>query len=259
IVSLDDLSIHHSEALIRWTPRDEDPISPDIFIPIAEETGKITEIGNWVLTNVFNQMDSWKTHYGRCPVISINVSTRQLVTEQFRRHVEASIQKYSLPPEAIEIELTETGVMNDPEVVLAELVGLHDLGIRISLDDFGTGNSSLEYLRKLPIDQVKIDKCFVQGIGSSRHDEEIIRVIVAIAQALDLTIVAEGIETREQLTWLKDAGCHMGQGYLLHKPLDALGLGKVLEQRIERPSEVHGKLLSSWCTSTLKAPMKAIA
>jgi EAL domain-containing protein (putative c-di-GMP-specific phosphodiesterase class I) len=250
-VSLSDRSIHHSEALIRWTPRDEDPISPDIFIPIAEETGKICEIGNWVMSHVFQQMDSWQNHYGICPRISINVSTRQLVTDQLRRYVEASIKKYSLPPEAIEIELTETGVMSNPEVVLSELVALHELGLRISLDDFGTGNSSLEYLRKLPIDQVKIDKCFVHGIGNSHHDEEIIRVIVAIARALDLTIVAEGIETQAQLAWLKDAGCHMGQGYLFHRPLDGLAFRKVMDS--ERESQ---KVLPTFA-EILQMPAKA--
>lgn len=239
IVSLKDESLHHSEALIRWTPRDEDPISPDIFIPIAEETGKINAIGSWVLDHVFEQLESWHLHYKICPKVAINVSTRQLVTDQFRLHVQSNLARFSVPAEALEIELTETSVMSEPDVVLSELMALHNLGIRISLDDFGTGNSSLEYLRKLPIDQVKIDKCFIQGIGQSANDEEIIRVMIAIAKTMQLTVVAEGIETDEQFAFLHEAGCDYGQGYRFYKPMDSLSLAEVIKEHVRMPAQTN--------------------
>lgn len=225
IVDLADNSIHHAEALIRWNPRGEDPISPDIFIPIAEETGKINDIGHWVLRNVMHQMDIWRQHFGACPKVAINVSTRQLMNDFFRKQVERFLNQYRLDPEWIELELTETGMMEDPETVLRELVQLHEMGIRISIDDFGTGYSSLDYLRRLPIDQVKIDQSFTQRLGHSHHDEEIVRVILAIARTLKLTVVAEGIETEAQRKFLRENGCDLGQGHLFYKAMDALNMG----------------------------------
>lgn len=228
VVSLSDREIHHAEALIRWNPRGEDPISPDIFIPIAEETGKINEIGSWCLLHVFKQLAAWRDHYGECPRIAINVSTKQLATSHFRELTVRYLDQYDIPAAAVELELTETGVMGDPEIVLKELEALHDMGLRISVDDFGTGYSSLDYLRRLPIDQVKIDKSFTQRLTESEHDREIIRVILAIARALKLTVVAEGIETEEQLRFLEDSGCDFGQGLLFSGALDPVSMSEVI-------------------------------
>lgn len=230
VVSMTDRTVHHAEALIRWNPRGEDPISPDIFIPIAEETGKINEIGSWVLLHVFKQVAAWRDHYGQCPRVAINVSTKQLASSHFRELTRRYLAQYAIPPSAIDLELTETGVMDDPETVREELEALHDMGIHISVDDFGTGYSSLDYLRRLPIDQVKIDKSFTQRISESEHDREIIRVILAIARTLNLTVVAEGIETEEQLQFLLDNDCDFGQGLLFSAALDAVSMSDVIEQ-----------------------------
>lgn len=228
IFSLEDLSVHHSEALIRWEPRDEDPISPDVFIPIAEETHQIKDVTDWVLRRAIEQLETWRNHYGRCPRIAINVSSRLLASDEFRKKLCQYLECYDIPVDAIELELTETGVMSDPDTVFSELVTLHKYGFKIAIDDFGTGYSSLDYLRRLPIDLVKIDKCFVQGIGVDRADEEIIRVIIAVARSMQLKVVAEGIETEEQLKFLKDLNCDLGQGYLFSRPVDALTVSEVL-------------------------------
>lgn len=236
IVSLDNREVHHAEALIRWNPRDEDPISPDIFIPIAEETGKINEIGSWALLHVFKQIAAWRDHCRKCPHIAINVSTKQLANSRFRELIQRYLAQYAIPATAIELELTETGVMGDPETVLEELEALHDMGIRISVDDFGTGYSSLDYLRRLPIDQVKIDKSFTQRIATSAHDREIIRVILAIAHTLNLTVVAEGIENEEQLEFLEESGCEFGQGLLFSAALDPVGMTAVIDHGLGESS-----------------------
>lgn len=225
IVSLEDSgSIHHSEALLRWNPTDEDPISPDIFIPIAEETGKINEIGDWVLRNVLKQIRRWHQSTGTYVTVAVNVSTRQLTDDTFRRQLMRYLREENLPPHVIEIELTETGVLRHPDIVLAELTQLHDAGIMIAIDDFGTGHSSLDYLRSLPIDFVKIDKTFVHGIGKRVADQNIIKVIVAIARTMNIKVIAEGIETGEQLRFLKDCGCHLGQGFIFSRPVAASDL-----------------------------------
>lgn len=228
IVALDDHSLHHCEALIRWQPRGEDPISPDIFIPIAEDTGKIGQIGLWVFRKVLVQLTEWHARHGVMPKVAVNVSTKQLATSFFRENVASLMQKYEVPAEHIEIELTETGSMDNPDFVVAELSALKEMGFTICADDFGTGHSSLDYLRLLPIDQLKIDKCFIRGIGVSRQDEEIVKVVLAIAKVMDLTVVAEGIENEMQIDFLKRLGCDLGQGYLFARPVDAIAMDQYL-------------------------------
>ncbi len=218
IVDIKKGKIYSSEALIRWFPEESDPIRPDIFIPIAEESGQINNIGAWVLETVSKQAKNWKDSVGECPAIAINISSKQLKNEEFRKQFAEMLETYEIPVSKVELELTETGVMDDPEKCLEELAKLHELGVKISIDDFGTGYSSLDYLRRLPLDILKIDQSFTRGIGESENDEEIVRVMIRMAHAMGLKVICEGCETVEQLRFLQAHDCDYVQGYLFSKP-----------------------------------------
>jgi diguanylate cyclase (GGDEF)-like protein/PAS domain S-box-containing protein len=218
IVSLKDGKTRSLEALIRWSPEGEDPIPPDTFIAIAEECGKISDIGKWVLSTVCRQASNWKSDEGHYPSVAINISTKQLATSEFRELFQRELVSHKISANTIEIELTETSVMQNPDFVMEELNFFNAMGVKISVDDFGTGYSSLDYLRRLPLDTLKIDKSFTSGIGISNSDEEIIRLMIAMAHTLGLEVIAEGVETRAQLRFLIENDCDLVQGYLLAKP-----------------------------------------
>ena len=218
ILSLSDEKIQSCEALIRWSPPGSDPIGPDIFIPIAEESGQINKIGSWVLSEVSRQVKHWESTLGMYPTIAINVSTRQLRNSEFREQFQIVTESNNIPARVVELELTETGMMEDPEKCLEELIKLRELGVSISIDDFGTGYSSLDYLRRLPLDRLKIDMTFTSGIGVSSKDEEMVRVIIHMAHAMGLKVICEGVETREQLDFLQLHGCDLVQGFYFCKP-----------------------------------------
>lgn len=218
IISLNDGKIQSCEALIRWFPDGGDAIRPDIFIPIAEESGQISKIGSWVLSKVSQQVKDWKVELGMYPTIAINVSTKQLRNSEFREQFQAMVKTHDIPVEVVELELTETGMMEDPEKCLEELVKLRNIGVSISIDDFGTGYSSLDYLRRLPLDILKIDMSFTSGIGVSDNDEEIVKVMIRMGHAMGLKVICEGVETREQLQFLQLHGCDQVQGYYFSKP-----------------------------------------
>ncbi|MEX2488599.1 MAG: EAL domain-containing protein [Pseudomonadales bacterium] len=241
IVSLTDGTIHHSEALIRWRPRDGVPVSPDVFIPIAEESGKITEIGDWILRNVIEQIQTWYLELGIYPRIAVNVSTKQLRSPHFRSQLQQHLDNYQVPVDAIELELTETGVMDDPETVMRELTELHELGVRLSIDDFGTGYSSLDYLRRLPIDQVKMDKTFIDAIGQESNNKEIIKGIIGMAHSMGLQVVAEGIENQLQVKTLVDFGCDLGQGYLFSEPRNTRDVTRLIKEKQVTWTDPAGK------------------
>jgi diguanylate cyclase (GGDEF)-like protein/PAS domain S-box-containing protein len=218
IISLQEQRIQSCEALIRWSPAGLEPIRPDIFIPIAEDSGQINHIGSWVLTNVADQMAVWQTVLGHFPPVALNISSKQLRDSVFRELYLQILETHQIPIGLLELELTETGVMEDPEQCLAELVKLHDLGARLSIDDFGTGYSSLDYLRRLPMDILKIDQSFTGGIGQSENDEEIVRVMIRMAHAMGLEVICEGVETRAQLDFLVANHCDLAQGYYFSRP-----------------------------------------
>jgi len=228
IYSVGDGSIRCMEALIRWTPTGGAPIGPNVFIPVAEDSGQIASIGMWVVEEVCRQLKEWRDEFDKIPSIAINVSARQLVTDEFRVQFQQQLKAFDIPPSLIELELTETAVMHDPEFVLSELTHLHDLGVKISMDDFGTGYSSLDYLRRLPLDAVKIDKSFIQAIGESTNDEELIRLMITVAHTLGLEAIAEGVETRQQLDFLVGLNCDLVQGYLKCPPGPPDGLVREL-------------------------------
>ncbi len=199
------------EALVRWTTQEGVNIPPDLFIPIAEESGQILELGEWVFRKVCWQIQQWQQMENFADlVISVNVSAIQLKAGNFHKIVQAALEEYAIPPQQLELELTETAVMDNPEVTVKELQIIHELGVRISIDDFGTGYSSLNYLKRFPIDALKIDRCFIKDIGDDQYDEEIIKVMVVIAHTMGIEVVAEGIETNQQLAFLVSIGCDLG-------------------------------------------------
>lgn len=218
IVSIREGKIASCEALIRWYPRNQDPIGPDLFIPIAEESGQINSVGSWVLNSVAEQLTQWKTELGEFPPIALNISSSQLRDSEFRQQYVDMLDKHKIPVAIVELELTETGMMEDPEKCLEELFEFHKLGVKLSIDDFGTGYSSLDYLRRLPMHLLKIDQSFTGGIGQSEHDEEIVRVMIRMAHAMGLEVICEGVETREQLEFLRTHNCDLAQGYYFCKP-----------------------------------------
>jgi EAL domain-containing protein (putative c-di-GMP-specific phosphodiesterase class I) len=230
IIRLADKSIKGSEALLRWTTQAAEQLSPDVFVPIAESSGQILEVGQWVMRQVCGEVRAWYERHGTYPNVAINISTRQLRTGEFRVAFQKALKMHNIPPEHIELELTETAVIDDPKFVMAELNRIHDLGVKIAIDDFGTGYSSLDYLRRLPLDYLKIDRSFTLDIGRSESAEELIRVMIAIAHTLNLQVVAEGVETDAQLRFLEAHGCDHAQGYLFSKPV-SLAEATLLELR----------------------------
>lgn len=228
-ISLATKRMTSCEALLRWKPANQPSINPAVFIPNAEESGLIFEIGEWVLNTACRQISEWTAlpeFLGMS--VSINVSIRQLGRRKFYPLIKAALKKYKIPPHEIEIEITETGVMEHIERVIDELKKIHALGVKISIDDFGTGNSSLELLRKLPLDILKIDRSFIMDIGEDKQNEEIIHVMLAVAKTLELEVVAEGVETLEQMVFLSQANCEVIQGYYFSKPVSAIQLGKFI-------------------------------
>lgn len=206
------------EALIRWKLDDGVLVSPGQFIPVAEDSGMITEIGKWVFEEVINQTQSWLNsgfHFGR---VAINISGRQLADDGFVEWVEALINKTKASPEHFELEITESWLIEDPDKSARVLSQLHDLGFKLSIDDFGVAHSSLNYLKCFPVDTIKIDRSFTRDILTSEESMAIVSAIIAIGNNLNLNILAEGIETEEQLKKLEAAGCNEIQGFYFSKP-----------------------------------------
>ena len=208
------------EALLRWTSPTRGKVSPGTFIPVAEESGHIIPLGYWVLDQVCQTLQAWEQReLPRVPV-SVNVSARQFQQPDFHKRVAQILAAHDVDPSLIEIELTEGLVMEDSEAAQMELLRLKRIGLRISIDDFGTGYSCLSYLRRFPIDVLKIDRSFIMEIGVSQDGESIIDAIISLARSLRLETVAEGVETTEQLNFLLERGCHIVQGYLFGVPME---------------------------------------
>jgi len=207
------------EALMRWSHPRLGEVSPARFIPILEETGQVVEVGAWSLKVALDQHKAWIDD-GLPPIpIAVNLSARQLREMDFVQMMVGLLDAAALSADSLEIEITESMLMKDTERAVTALRDLHDLGIRVSMDDFGTGYSSLSYLKKFPIDTIKIDRSFVSDIAQGNDDAEIIRTIINMGQTLNRKIVAEGVETVEQMDLLKDYECDQIQGYYLSKPL----------------------------------------
>jgi diguanylate cyclase (GGDEF)-like protein len=210
------------EALVRWQHPERGLMPPGEFIPIAEETGLIAPLGQWVLEEACRQARLWqRQHHARQLTMSVNLSGRQFQRASLVHDVQRALANADLDPHALKLEITESVVMQDVEVASATLDALAALGVRVAIDDFGTGYSSLAYLKRFPIETLKIDRSFVSGIVDDPQDAAIVRSVIALASSLNLTVTAEGIETSAQRIRLTELGCELGQGYLFGRPLPA--------------------------------------
>jgi diguanylate cyclase (GGDEF)-like protein/PAS domain S-box-containing protein len=221
ILDLDAERITGVEALVRWHHPEFGEVAPSVFIPLAEEAGLIERIGEFVLYHACAQLPEWEEAGLPGITMSVNLSTLQLLRHELTRRLCEVLAELRLAPQQIELELTESVLMANPELAIHTLDRLHALGVRIAIDDFGTGYSSLSYLRRLPIDTLKIDRSFVGDITSDPDDEAITKTIISMAHSLGLDVIAEGVETPEQLEYLREHGCDAIQGNWLSPPLPA--------------------------------------
>ena len=220
VVSVYDGLAVGSEALLRWEHPEHGVVGPDRFISIAEESGLIVSIGNWVLDEACRQVRRWQDAgwWGPGASVEVNLSARQIDHPDVVGTVERALEHSGIAPEHLTLEITESALMEDPRWTLRVLRGLKDLGVALAIDDFGTGYSSLSYLQRFPLDVLKIDRSFVAGLGSEPGGSEIVGAVVGLAHALGLEVVAEGVETEAQLAELRDLGCDFAQGYLFSRP-----------------------------------------
>ncbi len=220
-VDLRDMSPVGFEALVRWQHPEKGMILPSKFIPVAEESNLIRDIGNWILGESMQQIQLWEDVMPPGMRIAINISARQLAQTDLVDQLRMMMEHFSLPPERLEIELTETSVLQDEQMAVQHLNSLRALGVEISLDDFGTGYSSLSFLRKLPIDTVKIDRSFTASVIHNSEARAIVVSLLSLCKELKVNTIAEGIETAAQLQFLLEHGCEYGQGFLFSEPMPA--------------------------------------
>jgi diguanylate cyclase (GGDEF)-like protein/PAS domain S-box-containing protein len=234
-IDIDTGRIVGAEALIRWRHPDLGLVSPGDFIPLAEETGLILPIGEWVLRTACAQAKAWQ-EAGYPPLqISVNLSGRQFRQQHIVQTVEQAVRATGFDPRRLEVEITESILMHSAEETVQTLRQLKAMGLRVSVDDFGTGYSSLNYLTRFPIDTLKIDQSFVRDIATDPGDAAITAAIIAMARGLKLDVVAEGVETQDQLTYLRQRGCRLMQGYLFSRPVPAEEFVKQLDDQLKGP------------------------
>jgi EAL domain-containing protein (putative c-di-GMP-specific phosphodiesterase class I) len=220
-VACADATALGAEALIRWNHPTRGLVSPAEFIPVAEETGLIVEIGTFVLRRVCMQAALWAGH-GLHPRLSVNVSRAQFARQDFPALVLQLLAENGVEPSQLELEITESMVMEDPEKVADQMKPLRMAGVRFAMDDFGTGYSSLSVLTRLPFDALKIDRSFVRGLGAGQDERAVlVKTVLGMAHGLGLEVIAEGVETAEEHSFLRDARCDSAQGYLFARPVPA--------------------------------------
>jgi len=207
------------EALLRWTSRELGALAPAQFIPLAEETGLIVPIGRWVLRTACAQGVAWQRQGLRPMRIAVNLSPRQFADPDLLTDIAAALRETGMPPELLELEITEGMVMHNPERAIALLTAIKQMGLRLAIDDFGTGYSSLAQLKRFPIDTLKVDRSFIREIPKDAEDRAITEAIIAMGKSLSLTVVAEGVETEEQQAFLREHACDQMQGYYFSKPI----------------------------------------
>ncbi|MEG3640940.1 two-component system response regulator [Magnetococcus sp. PR-3] len=229
------------EALVRWPQDDGSMIPPDHFIPVAEETGLIVPLGQWVMRQAMQDCAQWVAKSDHSLRVAVNLSAREFQAPGLVASIEQGLQETGLAPAHFEVEITESLMMHDVETAIATLKQISDLGIHIAMDDFGTGYSSLSYLKQFPIHSLKVDRSFVQDVPDDANDIEIIAAILSLAKVLNLKVVAEGVETMDQVTFLKQNHCDECQGYYFSKPLSKLDFDAFLPE-VESHS---ARLLSS--------------
>jgi diguanylate cyclase (GGDEF)-like protein len=232
LIALKDGEIIGFEALLRWRHSARGFISPAEFIPIAEDSGLIIPITTWILEETCNQIAKWRAslpNYSEL-IVSVNISGRHLTHESLIDDVQSSLKSAGLQPTALKLEITESAAMENAERTIQILNRLKELGVMLSIDDFGTGYSSLSHLHRLPFDTLKIDRSFVYSVGEKGENSEILQTIISLAKNLKMRVIAEGIETENQLALLQNLGCDYGQGYLMSKPMPAEEMEKLLYQ-----------------------------
>ncbi len=250
ILELSTNRVRGVEALLRWEHPERGTILPARFIPAAEETGLIVPIGRWVLEQACAQTMTWRGDLWELDAegnteftVSVNLSGRQLRSDDLIADVQGALERTGLPPRMLLLEITESVLVQELDNAIGRLEALRALGVRLAIDDFGTGYSSLSYLKRFPVAVLKIDKAFIDGIGTGTHDAAIVRTIVALAGTLSLLAVAEGIEGAEQQAALVHAGCELGQGYHFARPMspdDLLHAVELLRTAAEAPLLVAG-------------------
>jgi diguanylate cyclase (GGDEF)-like protein/PAS domain S-box-containing protein len=230
IVLLRSGRVIEAEALVRWQHPTRGLVAPSDFVPIAEDTGLIVPLGQWVLEQACRQASIWQAEYPTEPplTMSVNLSPRQFQQASLVEQVTRALSEAGLAPISLKLEITEGVAMRDAEATIIVLQRLKQLGVQIAIDDFGTGYSSLAYLKRLPLDVLKIDRSFVNGAGENQEDTAIVRAIISLAHSLNLTITAEGIETARQALLMQSWSCERGQGYYWSRPLDAVTFSSIL-------------------------------
>jgi diguanylate cyclase (GGDEF)-like protein len=248
LVRLDTQTIQEVEALIRWVHPRRGIVPPDEFIPLAEETGLIVPLGRWVLKEACTQVRNWQQAYPLQPplAVSVNLSPRQFQDPNLVDDIIRILRETEFEPSRLQLEITETAAMKDAESAIAMLQRLKSIGIRLAIDDFGTGYSSLAYLKRFPIDCLKVDKAFVSGLGRDPGDTAIIRSVMRFAKSMNLTVTAEGIETADQAENLRALHCDHGQGYFFAEPQPSVRMEALIataaaarRARIDKPSASH--------------------
>lgn len=217
--SVKDENIVGVEALIRWPHPEKGFISPGEFIPLAEDTDLIIPLGNWVIRKAFRQYREWNTISPIDFHLSINISPKQFIDDNFIPFLLRSVKEFSVSPEKIDLEITESLAIENTELTLEKINQLKKIGFKITMDDFGTGYTSLTYLSKFPLDRIKIDQSFIRDITSNKNHAAIVQSLVSVAKNLDIKVTAEGVETKDQLLYLQEWDCDEIQGYYYSKPI----------------------------------------
>jgi diguanylate cyclase len=223
-----------AEVLLRWHHPEKGTIAPAEFIPLAEATGQILAIGHWVLDQACRKWLEWHEAGIEPGFLAINISRVQF-RKRFSKTLIELMSRYRIPPQALELEITESVLLDDHREVTDELESLRAVGLKLSLDDFGTGYSSLSYLKRFRFDTLKIDRSFVAGVPGNPDDVSLVKAILAMAKGLDLEVVAEGVESNDQLRFLRNQGCDLAQGYLFARPMDAGAYATYLQNRLAGP------------------------
>src|SRR5690606_24265666 len=218
------------EGLLRWNDAQLGNVSPVRFIPVAEASGLIVPLGDWVIATACRQLKAW-LESGLEVRMAVNLSARQFRQRDLVARVSALLEETGIPPHLLELEVTESALMDEPDTVAAMLNELSQLGLQLAIDDFGTGYSSLSYLKMFPLNKLKIDRTFVRDVPADANDVVIVRAIIGLAANLELELIAEGVETQEQLNYLRDWGFHEYQGSFFSKPVPAAECLVLLEPR----------------------------
>lgn len=221
IMSIDGGRFHGAEALVRWKHPERGLLGPGAFIPLAEETGLIVSIGSWIVNEALRQLSSWRARnlVDASFKMGVNLSVRQLDDPRIVDCIEIALARYGVPPESLTLEVTESLLVGENSMALLRLERIRSLGIAVAIDDFGTGYSSLSYIGRFPIDILKIDRSFVEGLGGPSKDPMVVSAIIDLAQSIGAQTVAEGIEQVAELAVLSDLGCDYAQGYLFSRPV----------------------------------------